>query len=129
MTGSRALNIPGMFLHSCSLLFLLLGKLLCPPQPLTHLQLLVDFLRQLLLVGPQQLNGFLQGLKHGISGTVTFLHRQQVTHDLYQATVVTFLHLSAQTFLSSLDELVQVGQAVEQKARKEEQDEGQVLWN
>lgn len=122
MTGSRALNIPGMLLHSCSLLFLLLGKLLCPPRALTHLQLLVDFLGQLLLVGPQQLNGFLQGLKHGISGPVTFLHSQQVPHHLHQGTVVTFLHLSAETFLGGSDEFIQVGQAVGQKAGKEEQE-------
>lgn len=71
----------------------------------THLELLVDKFRHLLVVGLEQLNGLVERLKHAICGGLSVPHGQQMMHHSYQSIIVTLRDIYRETTTCDLDEL------------------------
>ena len=77
-----------------------------------YLQLCVDLLGHLLVVGLQELDGLLEGLKHLVGDRLPVLDGHQVAHAVHQAGVVALLHRLGQAGVGQLDEVLQLAQAV-----------------
>lgn len=66
---------------------------------------------KVITVLPDQSNGGLDGLKHGISGVYAVPHSHQVSHDGYQNVIVSVAQILSHSNFRLFYELVQLSEA------------------